>query len=612
MHTPTRRAFLKSSAALAAGTAVLRNAHAMATPSAATTVAATPLTQFDYKDVQLLDGPMLVQFQQNHTLFLALNEDSTLKPFRQLSGLPAPGEDLGGWYSPSPLFDPPKNMTGYVPGHTFGQWVSGLSRAYAVTGDKASQAKVHRLVAGFAPTISKKFYEDYCIPAYTFDKTNCGLIDAHQFAQDPQALAVLHRATDAVLPFLPPKALDRTEMAARPHKNISWTWDETYTLPENFYLAYQRGAGARYRQLAQRFLEDDTYFGPLSQNVNMLPGQHAYSHVNGLCSAMQAYLTDGSQKHLAAARNGFAFVLAQSYATGGWGPNEGFVKPGTDELADSLTKTHSTFETPCGAYGQFKVTRYLMRVTGDSRYGDAMETILYNTILGARPIRPDGVSFYYADYNHDAKKVDYEQKWPCCSGTFPQLTADYGVSSYLRSAHGINVNLYVPSRITWQQGTAHASLTQHTQYPANGDTSMHLTLSHPERFTIALRIPAWAGSKSKVTVNGNPVDATLTPGTWANIDRTWKDGDRVELSLDMPLRLSPIDDRHPQLVALLYGPVALFAIEPAAQTITQKQLLAAQRIGNSSAWEVATDAGKVRMLPYPDIKNETYRLYQQT
>jgi hypothetical protein len=242
-----------------------------------------------------------------------------------------------------------------------------------------------------------------------------------------------------------------------------------------------------------------------------------------------------------------------------------------------------------------------------------METILYNTILGARPIRPDGVSFYYADYNnHDAKKFDYEQKWPCCSGTFPQLTADYGISTYLRSAKGINVNLYVPSRITWQQGSARASLTQHTQYPANGDTSMNLTLSHPERFTLALRIPGWAGSKTKVTVNGNPTGATLTPGSWTSLDRTWKDGDRIELSLDMPLRLEPLDDHHQQTAALLYGPVALFAIDPTAATITQKQLLAAQRVGNSSAWEVATSAGKIRMLPYPDIKNETYRLYQQT
>jgi len=303
MSGSNRREFLKKSAALAATMAVLRNANASDAPVAAT-AASTPLAQFDYQDVQLLDGPMLLQFQQNHDLFLKLNEDSMLKPFRQLSGLPAPGEDLGGWYSPSPLFDPPKNMTGYIPGHTFGQWLSGLSRAYAVTGNKATQAKVQRLVAGFAPTISKQFYADYCIPAYTFDKTNCGLIDAHQFAGDPQALAVLNRATDAVLPYLPAKALNRAEMAARPHKNIAWTWDETYTLPENFYLAYQRGAGSRYRQLAQRFLQDDTYFGPLALNENILPGQHAYSHVNGLCSAMQAYLTDGSQRHLAAARNG--------------------------------------------------------------------------------------------------------------------------------------------------------------------------------------------------------------------------------------------------------------------------------------------------------------------
>lgn len=611
MTRPTRRAFLRSGAALAAGSAVLRNASALAA-TASMAASTAPLTQFEYQQVQLLDGPMLDQFRHNHELFLNLNEDSLLKPFRQLSGLPAPGEDMGGWYSPSSLFDPPRNMTGYIPGHSFGQYLSGLARAYAVTGDKPTQAKVQRLVAGFSPTISQKFYQDYCIPAYTFDKTNCGLIDAHQFAHDPQALAVLNRATDAVLPFLPPKALDREEMMARPHKNMAFTWDESYTLPENFYLAYKRGAGSRYRQLARRFLQDDTYFNPLSENKNVLPGQHAYSHVNALNSAMQAYLTDGSQKHLHAASNGFAFVQQQSFATGGWGPNETFQDPHGDGLANSLTKTHSSFETPCGAYGHFKITRYLMGVTGDSRYGDSMETVLYNTILGARPIRSDGVSFYYSDYNHDAKKVDYEQKWPCCSGTFPQLTADYGISSYFRSAKGINVNLYVPSRVSWQQGSARVSLTQQTQYPANGDSSMHLALSHPEHFVVALRIPAWGGRNTKVTVNGKPVDVALTPGTWASIDRTWKDGDRIELSLDMPLRLVPIDERHPQVVALLYGPVALFAIEPSAETITQKQLLAAQRIGSSTAWQVATGSGKVRMLPFPEIKDETYRLYQQT
>src|SRR5437762_12192487 len=107
-------------------------------------------------------------------------------------------------------------------------------------------------------------------------------------------------------------------------------------------------------------------------------------------------------------------------STGGWGPNEAFVEPGKGLLAASLGTTRSTFETPCGAYGQFKITRYLLRVTRDSRYGDSMEQVLYNTIAGAKPILADGASFYYSDYHSEgARKVYYKDKWPCCSGTFP-------------------------------------------------------------------------------------------------------------------------------------------------------------------------------------------------
>src|SRR5277367_5299433 len=521
MPKPNRRAFLKSSAALAAGAAVLRNAHAFATPAIATT-AITPLTQFDYKDVQLLDGPMLVQFQQNHALFLNLNEDSMLKPFRQLSGLPAPGEDLGGWYSPSSEFDPPKNMTGYIAGHSFGQYLSGLARAYAVTEDKPTQEKVQRLVKGFSATVTEKFYNAYPLPAYTFDKTNMGLLDAYAFAADPMALPVLRHATDAVLPHLPAGPQTRVEACAVPHKNASYCWDETYTLPENLYIAYLRSGDPRYRKLAERFLQDKDYFTPLSQGENILPGLHAYSHVNALCSAVQAYLVDGSAMHLRAAQNGFDFVrTAQSFATGGWGPDESFRKPGSGEMGESLVRTHSSFETPCGAYGHFKIARYLMRITGDSRYGDSMETVLYNTILGARPIRADGISFYYSDYNMDAVKSDYEEKWPCCSGTFPQLAADYGISSYFRSSKGVYVNLYVPSRVSWRQGNARVTLTQETQYPTTGESTLKLTMDRQERFVVALRIPAWAGKHTKIAVNGKAADVVVQPGNWAELDRSW-------------------------------------------------------------------------------------------
>ena len=571
------------------------------------------LSQFDYSQVQLLDGPMLQQLEHNHSLFLNLNEDSLLKPFRQLTGQAAPGEDMGGWYSPSRDFDPGHNMTGYIPGHSFGQYLSGLSRAYAITGDKATKAKIQRLVAGLAPTLVPKFYESYCLPCYTYEKTLCGLSDAWFFTGDSNALAALHAATDAVSPYLPDHALTRAEMAARPHPNAAYTWDESYTLPENHYIAFRRGAGPRYHSLAQRFLQDKAYFQPLADGQNALIHQHAYSHVNALNSAAQAYLIDGSDMHLRAAKNGFDFVLAQSYATGGWGPNEGFTRPGTNELADSLTKTHSSFETPCGAYGHFKIARTLLNITGESRYGDSMENVLYNTILGARPIRPDGVSFYYSDYNNDAAKADYEQKWPCCSGTFPQLTADYGISTYLRSPGGIAVNLYTPSRISWKQGSANISLTQQTAYPASNETTLHLKLDRSERFTVSLRVPAWAGPSTRVLINGKSSASDVHPGSWLALDRTWHSGDRIELALDMPLRLIPIDSAHPDVVALVQGAVALFAVLPAPQKLAREALLSAQRrSAQSTDWLVSTHGDPIVMRPFSAIATERYRLYQST
>ncbi len=606
----SRRNFLKSSAGAAGLMALDRGS--LAESLASTHAGATKLDQFDYGDVELLDGPMLEQFRANHAFFLALNEDSLLKPFRQKAGLPAPGEDMGGWYSFSDEFDPPNNMTGYIPGHSFGQYLSGLARAYAITGDKPTQAKVHRLVEGFAKAISPKFYVGYPLPAYTFDKSNCGLIDAHEFAKDPNALPALSRATDAVLPYLPAHALTRPEMAARPHPNISFTWDESYTLPENFFLAYKRSGDKRYLALAERFLQDKDYFDPLAAGDNVLPHRHAYSHVNALSSASQAYLVLGSEKHLRAARNGMKFVLEQSFATGGWGPNEAFCEPGSGVLGKSLTTTHSSFETPCGSYGHFKIVRYLMRITGDSRYGDSMEKVLYNTILGAKPIQHGGFSFYYSDYNNHGSKVYYPVQWPCCSGTFPQVTADYGISSYFRSGDGVYVNLFVPSRASWRQNGAHLAIEQRTAYPLTSDVEMRIHADRSETFAVFLRVPAWAGKGTSVSVNGKKAEVEARPGSFARVQREWKDGDRIEYTIDRPLRLEAVDAQHPNTVALLCGPLTLFGINSPDSRFTRAQLLAARQMGQGSEqWRAESAVAPVSFQPFVPIRDQRYRLYHE-
>jgi DUF1680 family protein len=613
MYPTSRRQFLKAAAITTGGVWASRSLPAWADSKVAVSVV-PPISVFNYSQVELLEGLFRSQFDVNHKVLLVMDEDGLLKPFRQRQGMPAPGPDIGGWYDNSDDFNPENNFHGFIPGHTFGQYLSGMARAYAVTGDQPTQAKVHRLVKAFGDTVEPtgKFYVDYRLPGYTFDKTCCGLIDAHEFAADPNALGVLKRATDAVLPHLPEKALSRAEQEARPHKTIAYTWDETYTLPENFFLAYRRSGDARYRDLGKRFIYHE-YYDALAENHNALPGKHAYSHVNTFSSAMQAYLVLGDEKHRRAATNGLRMVQEQSYATGGWGPNEAFVEPGKGLLAASLDSSHSSFETPCGAYGQFKITRYLLRVTRDSRYGDSMERVLYGTIAGAKPLMPDGTSFYYSDYNNkDAKKVYYKDKWPCCSGTFPQLTADYGISAYYPGDNGLYVNLFIPSKLKWEQNKSQYTLTQKTNYPTANTTALQFETQRPENFTVYLRIPAWADAKTRVSINGKRVDNEVVPGKFLALQRTWKNGDRLEFEIGMPLRLEAVDEQNPNAVALVHGPVPLFAVGELPPKVTRAQLLAATAFGQSSEdWVAGAGANKLTLRPFSAIGDETYRLYQK-
>lgn len=610
----SRRTFLQAASVTAAASYASRLVPAWAATDRGSIAIQTPLTTFAYSDVELFDGPMKRQFVENHARFLNLEDDRLLKVFRQDAGLPAPGEDMGGWYDGSGFSLIRNDFHAFIPGHSFGQYLSGLSRSYAVMRSEATRAKINRLVKGYAETLDPKakFFVDYRLPAYTYDKLSCGLIDAHEFAHDPMAMDVHEKLTHAIVAYLPEKALSRQEQRSRAHKDTSYTWDETYTLPENFFLAYQRSGKVFYRDMAKQYLEDDTYFNPLSQGNNVLPFEHAYSHVNAFSSAMQAYITLGSEKHLRAATNGFdMLVKTQSFATGGWGPDESFGEPGRGQLGDSLSSTHASFETPCGAYGHFKITRYLLRVTKDSKYGDSMERVLYNTILGAWPIQPDGVSFYYSDYANTGKKVWYGQKWPCCSGTFPQLAADYHISTYLRAPDGVYVNLFTPSKVQWTDATGRYGLKQETKYPFDNKVQIQVSGSQAAEYTVYLRIPGWAAPDPVLSVNGHRISDAIQPGTFAAIRRTWKDGDRVELELPMPLRVETVDANHPNLVALVQGPLVLFAIADSQPSFDKASLLRAKATNNGKGdWQaISADGSSVTLRPFMNIEKESYSTY---
>jgi DUF1680 family protein len=599
----SRRTFVQS---ISLATAGAFTGHLKSMPALGSLPHQEPLTEFGYGDVTLASELHERQLYESHKVLMELNEDSLLKPFRQMVGQPAPGDDLGGWYNYNPDYDSNSVDTGFAPSATFGQWVSALARSYAITGDPATRDKVTKLNRLYAQTIAGEFYENNRFPAYCYDKLVCGLIDSHQYVHDPQALAILQHTTNTALPHLPGKAVEHGKRW-RSNPAEGYTWDESYTISENLFLAYQRGAGDRYKTLGKDYLLDEPFYNQLAEGKNALAGRHAYSHVNSLCSAMQAYLTLGSEKHLRAGTNGFEMLKAQSFATGGWGPDEQLRPTNSPDVFASLTNTHNSFETPCGSYAHFKLTRYLLRIFGDSRYGDSMERVMYNTILGAKPLLADGSTFYYSDYNFNGHKVFTKPRWPCCSGTFPQVAADYRINCYLCDANGLYVNLFIPSTVRWPYDDAQISLTQKSDYPFDGNIKLEVTASKPAEFSIHLRIPEWAEGAT-VAVNGKRARPSEAAGKFCSIRRTWKNGEHIEMELPLKTRLEAIDAQHPQTVALLRGPLVLFPIIDTPPNVTVQQLLAAKKTGQQS-WQVATASGLMKLLPFTAIADEPYSTY---
>jgi DUF1680 family protein len=239
-----------------------------------------------------------------------------------------------------------------------------------------------------------------------------------------------------------------------------------------------------------------------------------------------------------------------------------------------------------------------------------MERVMYNTVLGAKPLMADGRTFYYSDYNFEGRKVySPTQHWACCAGTLPQVAADYRINTYFRDRQDVYVNLYIPSTLRWTQEGAEMSLTQKGSYPFDSAVQFDLTASKACNFTLLLRIPAWA-QEASVSVNGRRFAETPVSGNFAAIRRQWKNGDRVELELPMTMRLEAVDRQHPETVALMYGPLVLFPItnKEKQPTLTGTRLLAARRV-DSRSWQVKAAGAPIKFLPFTDIGEEQYSTY---
>lgn len=248
----------------------------------------------------------------------------------------------------------------------------------------------------------------------------------------------------------------------------------------------------------------------------------------------------------------------QVFVTGGYGLSERLMP--VDEQISRFDKDHNSFETQCGSWAAFKISEYLITLTGEAKYGDWAELLVINGIGASIPMSAKGEVFYYSDYcTSGGKKVHNQSAWPCCSATRAQAVPEYHDLIYYKDADGVFVNLYTASSVKWEKGQSVVTIRQVTDFPESEVVDLIVEREEEVRFPLRLRRPNWLRAPMTAAINGQSVALQNDDKGWAVIDRVWSSGDKLTIKLPMGFRVSRLDSAREYPAALAYGPVILAA-----------------------------------------------------
>ncbi|SEM47351.1 hypothetical protein SAMN05661044_05295 [Olivibacter domesticus] len=268
------------------------------------------------------------------------------------------------------------------------------------------------------------------------------------------------------------------------------------------------------------------------------------------------------------------------YITGGCGSLYDGVSPdGTSYNPVEVQKIHQAYgrdyqlpnftahNETCANIGNMLWNWRMLQLTGDAKYADVLELALYNSVLSG--ISLDGKRFLYTNPLAYSDQLPFKQRWSkdrveyiglsnCCPPNTVRTLAEINNYVYSVSDKGLWVNLYSGNELqTALLDGSKVKLQQRTNYPWSGSIELVLDEVPAHAFSLFLRIPAWA-EKATINVNGEQVHMDPTPGQYAQINRTWKKGDKVQLELPMEavlMQANPLVEENRNQVAVKRGPM---------------------------------------------------------
>jgi hypothetical protein len=317
--------------------------------------------------------------------------------------------------------------------------------------------------------------------------------------------------------------------------------------------AYAISGHKKYLVAAKRF-SHQVLLDPMSEGIDNLDNKHANTQVPKAIGFARIGELSGDKKYADAGSFFWQTVTTnRTLAFGGNSRREFF--PSAASCMDFINDVEGP--ESCNSNNMLKLTEDLFRKNPSAKYADYYERTIYNHILSTQnpetggyvyftPVRPRSYKVYSAPN---------EAMW-CCVGTGMENHGKYNEFIYTHSSDSLFVNLFIASELNWKEKGI--QLTQQTKFPYQEKTKLLITQGNSS-FNLLIRYPWWVADRAlKIAVNGKDVFIKNHPSSYVTINRQWKKGDVVEITLPMHNTISNLPN-VPQYIAIMHGPILLGA-----------------------------------------------------
>jgi DUF1680 family protein len=464
---------------------------------------------------------------------LAVSLDERLQPFKSRS-------EGGGWS-----------------GEHIGKWLHASCLTWQYSHDAKLRARIREATEtliscqaadGYLGTYAKdKRWSGWDV--WTHKYNLIGLLSVYETFQTPEALAAARRIGDLLAATFGDAPGQRDIVRAGEHVGMAAT-----SVLEPIVLLYRDTHDRRYLDFARYIVRSyDQPHGPkivasltAHGSVQKTANGKAYEMMSNLVGLCELYRATGDEACLKACQNAYADIVAnRMYLTGGTSLGEHF-------QADHHLPNVGAVSENCAQVTWLQLCLELLRITGEAKYADTLERIVYNHLLAAQ--LPSGESLCY--FTPLAGKKPYDRGCNCCTSSGPRGIALLTTFAYATAPGAVIVNLYEPSTVEVAVSGVPVKITQQTRYPLDGKVVLTVAPERAVPLELRLRIPAWCRSYH-AALNGKPMEAAAPAGEYLAVSRRWQKGDTLEIEFAMPAVLVRGTHSNQGLVAVQRGPLVL-------------------------------------------------------